>query len=161
MARMTLASQPDFVDVPDASFAVDEPVTDDLLVKVNNNAKFGAVRCEYIYMGFYVNGDTVGTPVSPVDGYAYSREEILYLFTLCSTRSPGTGFVSGQASPPNSINGSQAANLLYFLCDIDDASGNVSIETHYYKQGGAETFDNQGFVKVYALCQRQSVNETS
>jgi hypothetical protein len=160
MAQMTLSSQPDFFDLADSAFAVDQPVTDDLLVKLNHNAKFGAVRCEYIYMGYYKHGDTVPAPVSPVDGYAYSRGELLFDFRLVSTRAAGSGFVSGQATPPP-IASSQPANLYYFVSDVDDATGNVSITVSYYKQGGSETVTNDGIVKVFAVCQRQSLNTAS
>ena len=160
MAQMIMSAEPDFFDLPDSSFAVDQPVTDDLLVKLNHNAKFGAVRCEYIFMGYYKHGDTVPVPASPVDGYGYSRDELLFDFRLVSTRGAGATFVSGQATPPP-IASSQPANLYYFVCDVDDATGNVSIIVSYFKQGGAETVTNDGIVKVYAICQRQSVNTSS
>lgn len=158
--QLTMNSQPGFSDLPDAALAQDAPVTDDMLVKMSHNAKFSTVRCEYIFMGFYKHGDTIPLPVSPVDGYAYSRSEILYDFTLYSTRAAAAGFVSGQATPPG-IAPNQAANILYFVCDIDDSTGVVTIDMNYYKQGGAETDTNDGIVKVFAVCQRLSVNVAS
>jgi len=41
---------------------------------------------------FYKHGDTVGTPLSPVDGYAYDQTEIVYEYSLYSTRRPGGFF---------------------------------------------------------------------
>lgn len=160
MPQLKIKLQPGFVDLPDSDLAADKALTDDILVKISQNSKFSTVRCEYIFMGFYVNGDTIPVPVSPVDGYAYSREELLFDFTLYTTRAPAAGFVSGQADPP-AISANQPANLLFYTNDIDDATGVVTIVTAYYFQGGAQTDTNNGILKVFAVCQRESVNTSS
>lgn len=158
MSQLTIASVPGFNDLTDP--VADDVVTDDTLVKISQNAKFAAVRMETIYMGFYKNGDTIGTPVSPVDGYAYSRAEMLFDFSLYSTRAPGAGFVSGQATVPD-ISPTQADSLYWFTFDIDDTTGAVSITTSYFRNGGSETVTHDGIVKVSAVCQRSSVNTAS
>ncbi len=160
MAQLTFSAIPGFADLADTLLGADKTVTDDVVLKLSQNAKFGAVRCEMIYMGYYKHGDVVPVPASPVDGYVYVRAELLYDFRLYSTRAPGAGFVSGQATPP-AISASQPANLYYFLNDIDDSTGLVTSIVSYYRQGGAETVSNDGIVKVYAICQRSSVNVAS
>lgn len=160
MSQLNMAASPGFVDTDETLIDADSVLTDDVMIQICQNAKFAAVRCERIFMGFFKNGDTVGTPSSPVDGYAYSQEEILYDYSIYSSRAPAADFVSGQGLPP-SISSSQPANTYWWRIDIDDATGQVLCEMSYYKQGGAETISHDGILKVYALCQRQSVNTTS
>lgn len=162
MPQMTMAATPDFNDIPDSSFNSGSVLTSGLMVKLNENSKFGCVRCEYIFMGFFANGNTVGTPLSPVDDYAYSQAEVMYLFNIYSTRAPlpGSGFAPGQSQPPV-LNPSQPANLYYFAFDIDDSTGLVSCLVSYYQQGGSETVTTDGVLKVYAVGQRQSQNVPS
>jgi hypothetical protein len=163
MPQLTMNVAPGFNDLSDALLVQDAPLTDDILTKISHNAKFGVVRIERIFLGFFKSGDnifTIAPPFSPVDGYAYAQEEILYDFELVTTRAPGAGFVPGQASPPT-LSPNQAANLLYWNYDIDDSTGIVFIDVHYYPPGGQEVNFPDGIVKVYAECQRLSVNVAS
>lgn len=157
---MLLTGIPGFIDLPNANLAAHQIATDDSLVKLNQNAKFGAVRTEILFMGFYKHGDTVPTPVSPVDNYQYSRSEILYEASFYSTRAPGANFSSGQATAPP-IAPSQPANLYWKQANINDATGLIDITVSYYKPGGSETISHDGMVKIFAFAQRQSVNTPS
>ena len=74
------------------------------MLKISHNAKFGTVRSKLIFMGFYANGNTVPTPIDPDDGYAYSRGECQFVWTIYSNRAPAPGFVPGQATPPAQAN---------------------------------------------------------
>lgn len=166
MSQLSFSSIPGFFDLDDTLIAAGEPLTDDAIQKISHNAKAGAVRFEEIYMGFFKHGDTVGTPASPVDGYSYARAEIHYRWNIYSTRAPAAGFVSGQATPPSvsSSQGSAGGGLdgIYTLriWDINDLTGEVSINTNY-SDGSTETTTNDGIMKVYAMCQRLSVNEAN
>src|SRR5207253_708009 len=100
MSQLTFNSIPGFFDISDSVLAGGQPLTDDTMLKISHNAKFAAVRTELLFMGFFQPGDAVPTPVSPVDGYAYSRAECLFLPILASSRSPAAGFVSGQKNFP-------------------------------------------------------------
>jgi hypothetical protein len=157
MSQMLMSSIPGFFDLADSTIAGGQPLTDYALAKISHNAKFGAIRCEIIYMGFYGPGDTVSPPTSPVDGYAYSYAECLFIPMLYSSRSPAAGYVPGQATPP-ALAGSDPGQGSMIVCpyqlDINDASGRVVIQT-YWSTSGAE---NQGTAKVLAICQRLSVN---
>lgn len=161
MPQLTWSAIPGMTDLSDTLLAADKTVTDDVMLKLSHNAKAAAVRCEFIFMGFYKHGDTVGLPASPVDGYAYQRAEVIYLFSLYATRAPGAGFVSGQASPPGIAPDQPQPNIRHVVCDINDATGAVTIIVSYMKSGGEETTTNDGMVKVYAVCQRSSVNVAS
>jgi len=160
MSQLIMTSLPGFVDIDHGLLDAHEIITDDKIVKIAQNAKFAAIRLEVIFMGFYQNGDTVPTPVSPVDGYKYGRDEVLYDICFYATRAPGVGFVSGQAEAP-AIAPNQPANLYWQRVDVDDSTGVVSIDISYYRQGGAETITHDGMLKIYAICQRVSVNTPS
>jgi hypothetical protein len=158
MSQLTLASIPGFTDIDDAVLAANQPLTDDDMVKISQNAKFAAVRPEIISMGWYRHNDAVGLPSSPVDGYVYSREEILLEIVGFFSRTPGAGFVVGQLTrPPLGPGNAGPGNMYYFGCDVNDADGVVAIYTSYYIEGGAETPTNDGVVKVRAVCIRSSV----
>ena len=157
MSQMLMSSIPGFFDLADSTIAGGQPLTDYALAKISHNAKFGAVRCEVIYMGFYGPGDTVPTPVSPVDSYGYSYQECLFIPVFYSSRSPAAGYAPGQATPPALANNDAGQGSLVvcpYQLDVNNANGRVSIQT-YWSASGAE---NQGTVKVMAICQRLSVN---
>lgn len=160
MSQLTFAAVPGFFDISSSVLAADQPLTDDTIQKISDNAKFAAVRYERIYMGFFKHGDTVGTPSSRVDGYAYSRAEVTYEWMRYSNRAPAGGFVSGQPAPPTPASSQPAALYDFGAWDINDATGLVSLHTSYW-DGSHETSTNDGIVKVYAHCQRLSVNESN
>lgn len=152
MSQLLMTASPTFVDVPDTSIAIDKVLTDDLIKKISNNAKYGAVRLEIIQMGFYKSGDVIVIPVSPVDGYVYAASEVSFNFQLYSTRGIGAGFVSGQINPPPAIAVGQAGNLFWFTSDVDSAQ---TVQLHMaYADGTGSTTD--GMVKVTAICQRNA-----
>src|SRR5690348_2138455 len=160
MSQLTFASIPGFFDIADTVIAAGQPLTDDAIQKISDNAKAAAVRNERIYMGFYKHGDTIGLPTSPVDGYAYQRAEVQYDWVRYSSRAPGGGFVSGQAAAPTPSSSQPAAIYDLGAWDIDDSTGLVSLHTSYWN-GSTETSTHDGIVKVYAVCQRLSVNEAN
>ena len=167
MSQMLMSSIPGFFDLADSTIAGGQPLTDYALAKISHNAKFGAVRCEVIYMGYYGPGDTVIPPVSPVDGYQYSYQECSFIPTLYSTRQPAPGYTPGQATPPALANvdlGSGNAICSPYQLDINDANGMVScailfLGGNYGSTGGSGSGAfAQGTVKVRAICQRLSIN---
>ncbi len=160
MSQLTFSSIPGFFDIADSVLAGGQPLTDDAILKISHNAKFGTVRCEVIYMGFYTSGNTVAAPVSPVDGYAYTRAECMFIPIFASSRQPGGGFVPGQATFPTLSPGDLGTGNLIavpYQLDINDATGVVLCQV-YFSGNGAQ---NQGTVKVYAICQRSSVNASN
>ena len=50
------------------------------------------------FQGIYNNGQTVDLPISPVDGYQYSRNELLYLWQVYNSGNPNTGWITGPTS---------------------------------------------------------------
>lgn len=160
MSQLTFSAIPGFFDLADSAIAGNQPLTDDSLQKISHNAKFAAVRCEIIYMGFYASGSTVPPPVSPVDGYVYARSECMFIPVLASTRAPAPGFIIGQASFPVLANSdTYSGNLIAapYQLDINDATGVLTCEVY----GSANGAQAQGTVKVYAVCQRSSLSQNN
>lgn len=163
MTQLTFAAVPGFYDLSDAVLAGDQPLTDDDMVKLNQNAKFAAVRTENIFMGWYKHADVIPTPISLVDGYAYARAECQFVIGGWGSTATPVGFISGQAARPSIDGGlpggpSAAGEMLRILFDIDDATGTVYCQMNYYVPGGAETPTHDGMIKVYCVATRSSVN---
>lgn len=160
MSQLTFSAIPGFFDLADSAIAGNQPLTDDSLQKISHNAKFAAVRCEIVFMGFYTSGNTVPPPVSPVDGYVYSRGECMFIPIFASSREPAAGFIPGQAAFPvlaNTDLGTGALVMVPYMLDINDATGVVTCEVYF----GGNGPQNQGTVKVYAICQRSSLSENN
>lgn len=157
MSQLTMGTVPGFFDLADSAIAGGQPLTDDSLLKISHNAKFGAIRCEVIYMGFFTSGNTVPTPVSPVDGYAYQRSECAFIPVFASSRQPAAGFVPGQAAFPTLANndlGTGSLLIVPYEVDINDTTGMVTCQV-YFSGNAAQ---NQGTLKVYCVATRSSVN---
>jgi hypothetical protein len=160
MAQLTLSSIPGFVDLPDSALQADQPLTDYTLTKISGNAKFATVRRETFY-GWYANGETVNLPVSPMDGYAYSRGELEYDVAAWGSRSAsGDGATNGALVKPAraSVNDGPGSLFLmdYWVEEKNEANpGKVHCETHYWGDGN-ETVTYGGVVKVRTLATRLS-----
>jgi hypothetical protein len=159
MGGLNLSAIPGFFDLDDSAISAGQPLTDDSMLKTSHNAKFGAVRSKLIFMGFFADGNTIPTPYDPDDGYAYSRGECQFVWMIYSNRA--SGFVPGQASPP-AQSSSQPGPLYNFPggWDINDATGLVTFRTTYW-QNGNEVVNNDGIIKVYAVCLRLSLNNAN
>ena len=165
MSQLTYSQTPGLVDIADSTFDQDMPVTDAALKQLNNNAKAAAVRCERFFMGFFTHGGVASVANfstrfrSPVDGYQYTQAEVQYDWSLFCTRTAGGGFVQGQQTAPGmSSSSSGAGNLYWQRFNVNDATGAVECYVSYKVVDGAETQTNDGILKVYAVCQRLSVN---
>ncbi|MGA2475213.1 MAG: hypothetical protein ABSF73_01190 [Terriglobia bacterium] len=157
MSQLTLTAIPGFFDLADSAIAAGQVLTDSTMLAMSHNGKFATVRGKLIFMGFYANGNTVPTPIDPDDGYAYARTECQFMCMIYSNRAPAPGFVPGQALPP-AQSSSQAGPLYNFPGGwaINDVTGLVTLWTTYYSNG-TETVNNDGIIKVYAICSRMSL----
>lgn len=141
---LTLASIPGFADLPDTSLVQDTPALGVYMAKISENAAFGMVRMEVV-VGSYTNGQTVGLPVSPVDGYNYSRAELNYLWAVQSTVNPSTGWITGPDT------------LWYGAWLVDQTTGLVST-LEWYRRSGSHANpaqSNDGTLVVFTVAQRQ------
>jgi hypothetical protein len=160
MAQLTWATQPGAVDLPDSNLAADQPLTDYDLTKISNNAKFAAVRPETFY-GWYVNGETVQVPVSPVDGYVYTRSELEYDVAGWDTRSPAvTGSANGALSKPDRAAANPGAGSLFqmyfYVEEKNEANPGLVHCFVSFWTGSTETPTNSGMVKVRVIATRLS-----
>lgn len=150
---IVVAASPGFSDVPDSAFDAAQPVTSADLKAVSENAKFGALRNEQFW-GFYKHGEIVNLPVSPIDGYQYSREELLYTWSVYGTQAPPAGALQGTQVLPIMQHNGGAGEMLYTLARVDQATGTVTSVVAYYVQGGSETDVNDGVLMVMTHAQR-------
>jgi hypothetical protein len=146
---LTLGTQPGFTEIADSTFDVGNPVTDTAMKAMNGAAKFGAVRNEQFY-GYYCNGETVLLPVSPADGYQYSRSELLYSFSTYYSGAGPSGGCNGTQTAPAGGNTSGAGQMLFFTANVDQASGLVETQVAYYKSAQQNTTDGVLLVITHA-----------
>jgi hypothetical protein len=153
MSTLILISQPGFTEVPDSAFDAGNVVTAANMKAVNAAAKFAAVRTEEFW-GFYGHGESVQLPVSPADGYAYSREELFYSWSIYATSAPPGGGLNGTQTPPTPGANGGAGNLLGHGGYVDQATGAVSCWSSYYVQNGAQTNTTDGILLVITHAKR-------
>lgn len=66
------------IDLSTILFA--NPLPASKLSQVNKNSQQASLMPEFFAPAHYADGDTVPLPTSPVDGYAYSRNELFYVW---------------------------------------------------------------------------------
>jgi hypothetical protein len=112
------------------------------LAQTASNAALGMVRPEFFY-DVVVDGDTVPTPVSTVDGYAYQRDELMYIYTQITTFSANTGWTTAPGI------------LFYCMWDVDPLSGKVTIKEVYHPDGNTPVNStSDGELIVLTVAQR-------
>jgi hypothetical protein len=94
----------------------------------------------------YADAATIPLPVSPVDGYSYTRDEVQYLWSWSDTN--------------NSAPGNSHIRLPLFLGSIDPATGIVKLRTWRLPPGGPFLDDNNTFarIRVLTLATRQAIH---
>jgi hypothetical protein len=146
---LSLQTQPGFTEVPDSAFDAGNPVTSANLKALNAGAKFAAVRNEQ-FVAEYKHGETVTLPVSPVDGYQYTREELRYSWSVKYTASASRDASGKLQGGPTGGPG----HLLFMSFDVNQQTGLVSCVVAYHKDGGAQTNTNDGILTVITHAQR-------
>jgi len=142
---LTLQSPPGFADLANSALAQDQPAFGINLAKIAQNAAFGKVRVE-VFQEHYQNGDTVPTPVSPIDGYVYSRNELMYVWAVESTADLATGWMSDPQD-----------TLWYCAWKVDQSTGQVFSDEWYRTSGNHynPVHTNDGVLRVFTIAQRQ------
>jgi hypothetical protein len=112
------------------------------LAQTASNGALGMVRPEFFY-DVVIDGDTVPTPVSPVDGYKYQRDELIYIYTPITTFSPSTGWTTAPGI------------LFYCMWEVNQGSGVVTIKEVYHPDGNTPVNMTQdGELMVLTVAQR-------
>lgn len=143
MSNITLNEIPGFSDLPDVNLVAGKLSLGVEVAKIASNAAFGMVRFE-MFQGIYIDGDTVNLPVSAVDGYNYSREELTYVWALYNTDNQSSGWITGPDT------------LWYAAWLVDQNSGLVSCEEHYRTSANPpkSNVSNDGQLLVFVIAQR-------
>lgn len=142
---LTLSSKPGFSSLSSAAFAAGQTASSFNIAKMSQNAAFGIVRLEF-FTGIYAEGDTIPLPISTVDGYRYSREELFYQWALYSTFNKDSHWITGPDS------------LWYAGWKVDQDTGQV-FSSEYYRRSsnanpdGAQSHDGQ--LLVFTIAQRR------
>lgn len=148
-STLLLAASPSYTDHAASDFAQDKPLNQSLMQNLNNNAKFGVIGQEVIYMGEFTNGQTVSRPVSPADGYTYTYSECAFMHSWRWT--------SGTSTFAIPINSNRQLDDI--SASVDSATGLMSVAVTYKNDtttGTVSTTD--GRVAVFAFCQRKGNN---
>jgi hypothetical protein len=150
LATLTLTAHPSYFDHPDGTFYTDRPLNQRLIQEMNRSAKYGVVNTEIIYMGVFKHGDTVPTPVSPADGYAYSYAETQWQTSMRWTADDNGGTPATMKIPDLG-----KGQLSDWSSSVSNVSGVVSISVVY--ELGSQTTYHTGRVAVFAFCSRGQI----
>lgn len=137
---------PGFSDMSDATLAAEQLSLGRKVASISENAAFGMVRLE-CFSGYFKDGDSVPLPKSPIDGYDYQRDELIYIWGIRDTvsQTSGTGWASGKDT------------IWYLAANVDQATGKVSTSIGYRRSGShwTPTTSNDGLLYVITVAQRQ------
>ncbi|MDE2097876.1 MAG: hypothetical protein KGL39_11555 [Patescibacteria group bacterium] len=158
--NLTLSQPPpNFSQIANSSFNTGATLTQAVMQALARCAKFAAVRTEEFY-GYYINGQTVVLPVSPIDGYSYARSELSYLCSAYWTGAmlPDTfGSLLGDAGidadgglwPTARGYATGPGQLVRVSMTVNQSTGAVTTSMTY---GGSSTSD--GVVLVTTIARR-------
>lgn len=157
MSGLTLGTVPGFVDLPDGLIAANQFAMGLFFQRILDNAKFGIVRPE-VFVAQYKHGDTVDVPTSPVDGYQYQRDELIYLWhyvwsggvSSASSTDATTGITTTTLTA-NTPSGPGA--VWYFEAFVDQSTGTVSSYVKYRNSNNmtGANLSNDGMVEVFTI----------
>lgn len=134
---------PGFSDLPDTVLDAERLALGREAAIMASNAGFGMVRME-MFQGTYANGEQVALPVSSVDGYRYSREELTYVWGITHTANRDTNWMTGPDC------------LWYAAWLVNQSTGLVSC-VEYYRRSGSHAdpaTSNDGVLQVFTIAQR-------
>lgn len=145
---LTLPFPPGYSDLQDSVLVAGNPALSIDIGKIAYNAAFGMARLEVFPTGPYKNGDTVPLPISPIDGYPYSQNEVSYIWAIQNSVDQATGWITGKDS------------LWYCAWLVDQATGKVFSDEWYRRSGShyAGQHTNDGTLWVWTIGQRQRTN---
>lgn len=137
----------------------DKPVTQTLMQTLAKNSKFAAVKAEVFYCGEFVNGQTVPTPISAVDGYQYNYGECKFISSWKWNTAPSNFGPPPMATATGGDADGGWSQLNYIQAAVD-ALGTVSTNVHFFNHNDIDPSDPSnggvvyGRVRVYCFCQR-------
>lgn len=137
-----------WADIPNADFVTDAPFDQGMAQTLNRDAKFSVLNSEVIYMGEFVDGQTVPLPVSPADSYAYSYSQVKFKI---SWRWTTTG--SAFTQPDKTL-----GQLGTMKASINASTGAVTINiTMIWNDSSNPVISTYGRIAVHAYCSRANL----
>ena len=138
---LILNTPPGFSDQPDAALAAGLYATGVQLAKISTNAALGMCRME-IFQGLFTNGQNASGPwISPVDGYTYQANELIYVWGIASSANETSGTITGPTA------------LWYCNWGVDQQTGDVTCD-EWYRNDSASGPSNDGQLHVFIIAQR-------
>lgn len=145
---ISLSIPPGFADIDHTKLVAGDVLNALVLNQINMNGTLGMVRPEFFY-SVQQDGSTVPLPVSPIDGYNYVADELIYIYTPSTTFDAATGWVSA-----NGV-------LFYVQWDIDQVTGAVTCQEYYHPDGNKpvnKTSDGELLVLTVAQRAKGALN---
>jgi len=141
---LILATTPSYSDIADTTFYQDEPLEQADAQQMNENAKFAVVSTEAIYMGEFVDADTVPRPISPADGYVYAYANCVFIpcWRWTYQKTSYTAPTSGLFLQRLESNVTYATGVVHCDTFLDHVASNSNIDAM------------AGRVAVFAICTR-------
>jgi hypothetical protein len=141
---ISFTTQPGFADLPNTALAPENVSLGVHVARIASNAGFGISRLE-VFIGNYANGETVPLPVSLIDGYQYSLDELTFIWGIQTSVDVTSHWITGPDS------------LFYCAWLVDQATGTVSCQEWYRRSGDNDDTQssNDGRLAVYTVAQRQ------
>ena len=139
---LVLNTQPGFNDQPDSSLVAGEYALGLQMAKISGNAALGMCRME-VFSGYFQNGQNAAGPwISPVDGYQYSIDELIFIWGIASTANPQSNWLTGPSA------------LWYCNWNVDQETGDVTCQ-EWYRNDSQSGTSNDGTLQVFVVAQRQ------
>lgn len=147
---VTLQKVPGFNDIQDTPLTAEQIALGIHVAAISDNAAFGLVRTEPFQV-ICKNGDTISLPVSEIDGYQYSRSELVYMWGIYATANPDTGWITGPDA------------LWYMNWNVDQDTGEVTCIEWYrpWANAPAQSSDGQLLVTVVGIRQKDTLTMAS
>lgn len=129
-----------FVEQDSSIFAAGSTLRASTLQQTMKNIREAMMVPELFAPASYSDGQTVPLPTSPIDGYAYSRSELTYIFDWANTG-------------PDSF---ASDRLVLASCSIDSA-GTVHVNQYRFQSGGTNwQLEHNGTLRVMVFAKRQN-----
>lgn len=140
---LTLAkTAQDFLEIDQNNFMPGTLLPASILSNIDDNVQEAVVVPEIFGPAIYDDGDTIPTPVSPVDGYVYGRDELAYIWEWADTTNES------------------GSNLRVpcFWGDVEQTTGLVSLEVWRLPPGNKVVVGDRtkASIKVTIIAHRQT-----
>src|SRR5580692_6614072 len=124
-----------FAEISFDDFMPGQPLPYRLIQQMIKNTQQAMLSVEFFGPTAYGDGSTIALPTSPIDGYAYSRSELYYLYEWSdTTNQTGTHL-----------------RVALFYANVDQLTGNVALVDWRLPPGGPYIDDNNSLCRINVL----------